>query len=91
MPICYMPGCFPRKDKSEARDQALGVAHSDSVWAAASIKEALSESRTASIKNVSAGPHQEWREPPGYLGEAVRRAKRIASSRPAELPKTQDC
>jgi hypothetical protein len=23
--------------------------------------------------------HQEWREPPGYLGEAVRRAKRIAS------------
>jgi len=25
----------------------------------------------------------EWREPPGYLGEAVRRAKRIASfSRP---------
>ena len=22
---------------------------------------------------------QEWREPPGYLGEAVRRAKRIAN------------
>jgi len=23
--------------------------------------------------------HQEWREPPGYLGEAVRRAKLIPS------------
>ena len=23
-------------------------------------------------------PHQDWREPPGYLGEAVRRAKRIS-------------
>ena len=25
-----------------------------------------------------------WREPPGYLGEAVRRAKRISSLRPPE-------
>ncbi|HWU54984.1 MAG TPA: hypothetical protein VN175_05740 [Rhizomicrobium sp.] len=36
--------------------------------------------------------HQEWREPPGYLGEAVRRAKRIASlSQPAEPSKPRDC
>ena len=27
----------------------------------------------------SALPHQDWREPPGYLGEAVRRAKRISN------------
>lgn len=26
----------------------------------------------------SALPHQDWREPPGYLGEAVRRVKRIS-------------
>ena len=25
-----------------------------------------------------------WREPPGYLGEAVRRAKRISGLRPPE-------
>jgi len=25
-----------------------------------------------------------WREPPGYLGEAVRRAKRISSLRPPQ-------
>jgi hypothetical protein len=50
MPICFMPGRFPGKDKDEA-DEVL--------------------------------THPEWREPPGYLGEAVRRAKRIASlSRP---------
>jgi len=30
---------------------------------------------------------QEWREPPGYLGEAVRRAKRIASPAPKPAPK----
>jgi len=35
--------------------------------------------------------HQEWREPPGYLGEAVRRAKRIASrSRQDETPGSED-
>jgi hypothetical protein len=35
--------------------------------------------------------HQEWREPPGYLGEAVRRAKRIASlSRNTAPPIVQD-
>jgi hypothetical protein len=36
------------------------------------------EASGAALKNVAATP-QEWREPPGYLGEAVRRAKRIAS------------
>jgi len=42
------------------------------------------------VDKASAVLHPEWREPPGYLGEAVRRAKRIASlSRPAE--KTKDC
>jgi hypothetical protein len=31
-------------------------------------------------------PAQEWREPPGYLGEAVRRAKRISRlARPGEM------
>lgn len=59
MPICYMPGRFRGKAKSEGRDQALGV--------------------TASAKSVPGAPHQEWREPPGYLGEAVRRAKRISN------------
>jgi hypothetical protein len=35
--------------------------------------------------------HPEWREPPGYLGEAVRRAKRIASlARNTEPPMVQD-
>ena len=29
----------------------------------------------------------EWREPPGYLGEAVRRAKRIPRRPPPETPK----
>lgn len=53
MPICFMPGRFPGKDKDDAEGTA----------------DALT--------------HPEWREPPGYLGEAVRRAKRIASlSRP---------
>ena len=33
-------------------------------------------------------PLPEWREPPGYLGEAVRRAKRIAKlARAGEPPK----
>ena len=41
--------------------------------------------------HVAPGTHPEWREPPGYLGEAVRRAKRIASlSRNTEPPITQD-
>ena len=64
MQICFMPGRFRRKDKDEGRDKALGV------------------SRTALIKNVpgDALPQQDWREPPGYLGEAVRRAKRISSA-----------
>jgi hypothetical protein len=56
--------------------------------------EALGVSRTASIKSVLAGPLQEWREPPGYLGEAVRRAKRIGSlGHPDEPPKSssKDC
>lgn len=28
----------------------------------------------------------EWREPPGYLGEAVRRAKLIPHGRPPQTP-----
>ena len=40
---------------------------------------------------VGDGTHPEWREPPGYLGEAVRRAKRIASlNRNTEPSVTQD-
>ena len=56
MPICFMPGRFPRK-----KDEA--------------------ESLAGSMKIVPpvVPAHPEWREPPGYLGEAVRRAKRIAS------------
>ena len=43
------------------------------------------------VDKASAVPHPEWREPPGYLGEAVRRAKRIASlSRNTEPPIVQD-
>ena len=37
--------------------------------------------------------HQDWREPPGYLGEAVRRAKRISSRTglsPASEPAPKD-
>jgi hypothetical protein len=33
-------------------------------------------------------PQQEWREPPGYLGEAVRRAKRITPAREAAPPRS---
>ncbi len=62
MPICFMPGRIPGKDKDEAGNVAPA--------------------------------HPEWREPPGYLGEAVRRAKRIASlNRPDTSSKSasQDC
>ena len=65
--------------------EALGVSRT------APTKEALGVSRTAPIKSAPDGMHQEWREPPGYLGEAVRRAKRIASlSRNTEPPIVQD-
>jgi hypothetical protein len=77
MPICYMPG--RRRGKDESEDEASGVAHGDRVWA------------TAAIKSVPA--HQDWREPPGYLGEAVRRAKRISSRTglsPASEPAPKD-
>ena len=88
MPICFMPGRFPGTDKNEMRDGALGVSRT------APTKEALGVSRTALTKEtlgVAAGTHSEWREPPGYLGEAVRRAKRIASlSRNTEPPIVQD-
>jgi len=61
MPICFMLGRSPGKDKEEVADAAPD------------------------------GTHQEWREPPGYLGEAVRRAKRIASlSRNTDPPIVQD-
>ena len=79
MPICFMPGRFPGTDKDEVRARALGESRT------APIREALGESRTAPIKEPSGvapaivPTHPEWREPPGYLGEAVRRAKRIAS------------
>ena len=56
--------------------------------------KALGVSRTVSIKSVPDGTPPEWREPPGYLGEAVRRAKRIASpGRPVEAskPAPKDC
>ena len=76
MPICFMPGRLPGPDKDEMRDGALGVSRT------APTKEAL---------GVAAGTHSEWREPPGYLGEAVRRAKRIASlDRNTEPPMVQD-
>jgi len=79
MPICYMPGRRRGKDKSEG--QPSGVTHSDRVWA------------TAAIKSVPGGSHEDWREPPGYLGEAVRRAKRISSRTglsPASEPTPKD-
>jgi hypothetical protein len=88
MPICFMPGRLPGPDKDEMRDGALGVSRT------APTKEALGVSRTAPTKEalgVAAGTHSEWREPPGYLGEAVRRAKRIASlDRNTEPPMVQD-
>lgn len=88
MPICFMPGRLPGPDKDEMRDGALGVSRT------APTKEALGVSRTAPTKEalgVAAGTHSEWREPPGYLGEAVRRAKRIASlDRNTEPPIVQD-
>jgi len=83
-----MPGRLPGPDKDEMRDGALGVSRT------APTKEALGVSRTAPTKEalgVAAGTHSEWREPPGYLGEAVRRAKRIASlDRNTEPPMVQD-
>ena len=81
MPICFMPGGFRGRDEVPAKVSGA--------------------SRTAPIKHASGGDlapgdtaHQEWREPPGYLGEAVRRAKRIGSlSHPDEPPKSssKDC
>jgi hypothetical protein len=94
MPICFMPGRDPRKDKDEVWSRALGESRT------APLKEALGESRTAPLKEASVlapaivPTHPEWREPPGYLGEAVRRAKRIASlSRPDDprKPASRDC
>jgi hypothetical protein len=35
-------------------------------------------------------PHQDWREPPGYLGEAVRRAKRISKPKDQNAPGRED-
>ncbi len=35
-------------------------------------------------------PHQDWREPPGYLGEAVRRAKRISKPKEPNVPGRED-
>lgn len=35
-------------------------------------------------------PHQDWREPPGYLGEAVRRAKRISKMKEQTGPAPQE-
>ncbi|HEX4634981.1 MAG TPA: hypothetical protein VH189_02290 [Rhizomicrobium sp.] len=32
-------------------------------------------------------PQPDWREPPGYLGEAVRRAKRISELNRQKVPK----
>jgi hypothetical protein len=37
-------------------------------------------------KLPGAPANPEWREPPGYLGEAVRRAKRITSAGRPDLP-----
>jgi hypothetical protein len=34
-----------------------------------------------------ASPQPDWREPPGYLGEAVRRAKRISELNRQKVPK----
>lgn len=39
--------------------------------------------RAATNAVANDNPQKFWREPPGYLGEAVRRAKRIPSLRPS--------
>jgi len=38
---------------------------------------------------VQADPNPDWREPPGYLGEAVRRAKRMAQPKRDHEPNEQ--
>jgi len=37
-----------------------------------------------------AAAQQDWREPPGYLGEAVRRAKRISKAKEQNAPGRDD-